>query len=126
MTAVDLSAIRAQLGRLLSDVAFPETPEERDGAEAEIMSTVAGLLAVVERVEGLHKPVHVYEYDDVNGVWKYDADNEQILMATFCAGCTPADALEAIGDCEYDPTVYSGEVSWPCPTIKAITGEGRA
>jgi len=75
----------------------------------------------IDAVKALHRPVEVYEYDDMNGVFKTDQDGEQIVIAALCKECTGDDVLEAIGDCEYDPDAdYYSEVRWPCPTRAAL------
>lgn len=72
-------------------------------------------------VLALHQPSQIWEYDDMNGVFKLDADGEQIPMHKLCIECTSEDVLEAVGDCEYSEGSLSGEVRWPCATYTAAT-----
>jgi hypothetical protein len=82
---------------------------------------------VIARVEALHQPLEVYEYDHINGYWVLDSDGEKIIMATLCQTCTPATITDSIGDCEYAEG-ENGEVHWPCDTSAAVTaakGDGE-
>jgi len=70
-------------------------------------------------IRELHRPIEYYEYDDCNGVFKTDADGEQILMGRVCAECSTDEFLERIGDCEVEgSTHYEGEIDWPCATAR--------
>lgn len=91
---------------------------------AELLAHIDAQAAQLDAVKALHPPVTVYEFDVMNGVFKTDADGEQIEMATLCRTCTDSSVISDIEDCEYDPS-YS-DVNWPCPTIKALEAtDGR-
>lgn len=79
------------------------------------------LLSAIDAVLALHTPYAVYEYDDMNGVFKVDDAGEQIEMKTLCRECTGDSVIELIGDCEYDELDYHDETPWPCPTVTAAT-----
>jgi len=95
------------------------------------VAAAAPFIAAQAKVEALapilalHQPSQVWEYDDVNGVFKVDADGEQIPMHKLCIECTSEDVLEAVGDCDYTEGSLSGEVRWPCATYAAATIEGK-
>lgn len=79
---------------------------------------VPRLLAALEGVVALHKPVEVYEIDPANGTWIYDGD-ERRIMATLCRECTPDFVLEDIDESDYEGP-YDVDVSHPCPTVAAV------
>jgi hypothetical protein len=81
----------------------------------------------LERVEALHKPVTVYELDDVNGTWIYDGDEKRVLT-TLCAECTPDFVLSEIEEGDYDGGGSDADIYWPCPTkaaVAAAKGDGQ-
>lgn len=102
--------------RCVAECSSPDVAEVLAAAPTD----VARLTGAVEAVLGLHKPVYVYEYDDMNGVFKVDDAGEQIEMETLCSECTGDSVLESISDCEYDAGDYHDETPWPCPTVAAI------
>lgn len=108
-----LQAIRAEL-EAASNYPGPATLEVSE-------ANVPRLLAAVEAVVVLHKPLDVFEYDDVNDTFKLDDDGEQIPAGSFCQTCSDSDVIQDIEDCEYDISGTYGGVSWPCPTVTALT-----
>lgn len=88
----------------------------RAATEMQLLGTdVPRLLAALDGVLALHQPITVYEYDLDKGEL-----NEDKVMAELCRECTGDSVIDAIGDCEYDPTDYHDETPWPCPTVAAI------
>lgn len=79
------------------------------------------LVAALEAVEEQHPYIEVFEFDDMNGVWKVDEDGDQISAGVFCRTCSDSNVIDEIEDCEYDISGDYGLVSWPCPTITAAT-----
>lgn len=77
MTATDqLAAIQ----ELFGSIAFPETPEERDAAEAKILALVREQAAAIERVRALCATAEAEAY--VHGPTVYAADLRAALTAT--------------------------------------------
>jgi hypothetical protein len=114
---------------------IPANPErDSDLILSASMADVPFLLAelrkaheALERVEALHKPVTVYELDDVNGTWIYDGDEKRVLT-TLCAECTPDFVLSEIEEGDYDGGGSDADIYWPCPTkaaVAAAKGDGR-
>ena len=75
--------------------------------------------AMVSRVEALHVPVEVWQYDDTDGVFGVDDLGEHIVIARLCRECSTDDALEALGDCEWTEDTQ-GSVFYPCATRAAL------
>lgn len=67
----------------------------------------------------LHHVIEVWQYDDVNGVWAYDDDDERILLERWCSECSSDDAIEAIGNCEWQDG-SAARTLWPCATARLI------
>lgn len=80
---------------------------------------MARLLAALEAVLALHKPVTVYELDPLNGTWVYDESDERKVMSVLCSECTPDPIIEEIDESEYDGP-NDIDVDFPCPTVKAV------
>lgn len=76
----------------------------------------------VDAILALHKPVTVYELDDLNGVWIYDGDERRVLT-TLCGECTPDFVLSEIEEGDYDGGGSDADVHYPCPTVTVIKRE---
>jgi hypothetical protein len=75
----ELDSIKARLGGLLAIVSFPETPEERDEAEAEIATDIARLTAAVEAVL---RVADAWEEEFPHKAWRVRTAIESALEAT--------------------------------------------
>jgi len=84
-------------------------------ARTDLPATVKALRAVLQR----HEAVEVHEYDDTNGVFAVDADDNHIVTHRLCRECTPDHTLELLGDCEWTEDAES--VYYPCATVVTIT-----
>ncbi len=91
---------------------------------AHARTDVPALLSALERVEALHAPFEIYQYNDVFGVEDFalDDNGEKILLARLCTACSDEESLDAANDREWTAD-WHNDVTWPCPTIVALRGD---
>jgi hypothetical protein len=96
----------------------PHTGWINGAADAEFIamarSAMPKLLSAVQNVLALHTAGNIYPLDD-DGY----PDQSKEPITTFCEECTSDDTVRLIEDCEWTEDYAS--VSWPCPTVKALT-----
>lgn len=83
---------------------------------------VERLRKVVADVEKLHRPVEVWEVDDLNGVWVLGDNGDKKLLHKWCSECTDLAILQAVEDLEWWDGCGEG-VDYPCATVVALGGE---
>lgn len=138
-TEEELHEISTRMAKILTDTAnaLKGEPEPRTShswhdlaevakravAQPELAARAEQAEQAVARVRELREEYVIYAWDGEVNFPKLDANGQKVVLARLCRACSSEDGMGAAEDGEWDDGY--DDVDYPCPTIRALDGDGR-